>query len=301
MKHEQELRNLDTQCALLYRDADYEKCVEVARSSYKLRSSLLGVDHRDSILNLANLGASLGRAGYLKEAEQAFREVLENRYKHGGQANYLEMTTAMMHLGVCLKNQGKFVESEQLLHDSLMKSLEGPNGGIDSLATAEASFASAVLAIQMGRICKAHFLFYIAEIGLKRSLGVEHQHTIDTGWWTKRSFELMTDEGKIPVLKEMSDLMDQIATIKGNEALRRSQMELVNTWDGAEFDSKAAWKSESNCDVCGFAYTLTERQHHCRLCAQSVCDACSLSSVFMGAVKPSKVRACNVCANSGFA
>ena len=72
VNHEKELRNLDTQCALLYRDADYENCVEVARSSYKLRASLLGVDHRDSILNLANLGASLGRAGYLKEAEQAF-------------------------------------------------------------------------------------------------------------------------------------------------------------------------------------------------------------------------------------
>ncbi len=118
-----------------------------------------------------------------------------------------------MHLGVCLKNQGKFKEAEQLLYDSLKITLDSPNGGIEHLATAEASFAFAVLSVQMGRICKGVFLFKLAERGLVKALGEQHQHTRDTMWRTKRSFELMIDYGKIPVLKEMSDMMNEMASV----------------------------------------------------------------------------------------
>ena len=298
---EKELRDLDVKSSLLYRDTDYEKCVEVLRVSYKLRVSLLGSAHNDSVLNLANLGASLGRAGYLKEAEEAFREVLAHRKDKEKEANYLNMATAMMHLGVCLKNQGKFVEAHELLQDSLMNSFRGYNGGIHKLATAEASFAFAVLAVQMGRICKAYILFTLAERCLIKVLGEDHLHTRDTIWWTKRSFELMTDEGKHPVLDEVTGLIQQISAAEEIQPFNRNQIDLMNTFDGIEFDSRTAWKSEPDCDVCGFMYQLTEREHHCRPCARSVCHACSVALVFMGSNKPKKERCCNLCAHAGFA
>ena len=299
MEVESELRELDAQCSLLYRGADYEKCVEILRRSLKLRMGILGSEHKDFLVNLNNLGAALGRCGYLGEAEQAFREVIAKREKSFGK-EHLDTATSIMHLGVCLKNQGKFKEAEQLLYDSLKITLESPNGGIEHLATAEASFAFAVLSVQMGRICKGVFLFKLAERGLVKALGEQHQHTRDTMWWTKRSFELMTDYGKIPVLKEMSDMMNEMASADGTtNQFKAPSHALLNKWDdGAEFDGRSLWTKEKKCDVCSFVYTVTMREHHCRACCRSVCDACSSSSrVYM---KGSKERCCNVCAHSGF-
>lgn len=301
MEVENELRELDKQCSVLYRDRDYEKCIEILRRSLTLRMKVLGDKHKDFLVNLNNLGAALGRCGYLQEAEQAFREVIAKRESSLGK-EHLDTATSMMHLGVCLKNQGKFQESEQHLYRSLKISLESANGGIEHLATAEASFAFACLSIQMGRICKAVFLFKLAERGLVKALGEEHQHTRDTIWWTKRSFELMTGYGKIPVLKEIADLMGEMASADGTtNQFKVPSHAYMNIWDGAEFEGKAFWNREKKCDVCAFEYTVTTREHHCRVCIRSVCDACSSSSrVFMGAVKTSKERCCNVCANAGF-
>ena len=53
-------------------------------------------------------------------------------------------------------------------------------------------------------------------------------------------------------------------------------------------------RSVEDCELCGYHYTLFTRQHHCRLCCGSCCDACSRHRVL---VDSSPVRTCDSCYN----
>ena len=48
------------------------------------------------------------------------------------------------------------------------------------------------------------------------------------------------------------------------------------------------------CELCGMKYSIFRRQHHCRLCCGSTCDACSRHKVI---VNNSPVRTCDSCYN----
>ena len=320
---ENELRALDNSCSILYRDGDYEKCVEVLRESLKLRRGALDPNNKDVLLNLNNLAAALGRAGYLVEAEEAFREVLSKRRAAFGDS-HVETATTMMHLGVVLKNRGNFEESEQILHDSLCICI-GLLGAYH-LASAEAAYAYAVLSTQSSRVSKSHFLFKLAEAGLKSSLGDDHPHTRECSWLRARTLQLATNYGNDPnQLQQQPQLTeDNLARI----AKILPSRDTMNTWESASSSSSSSssssfWRKEMACEVCSCEFTLTFREHHCRTCCRAVCDSCSNSTAFFRGVasgssssssnssssskggggsapKPKRERCCNVCAAAGF-
>ncbi len=53
-------------------------------------------------------------------------------------------------------------------------------------------------------------------------------------------------------------------------------------------------RSVDNCELCDLKYSIFKRQHHCRLCCRSSCDACSRHRVL---VDGSPVRTCDSCYN----
>lgn len=56
------------------------------------------------------------------------------------------------------------------------------------------------------------------------------------------------------------------------------------------------WKESDKCARCREKFTLTRRRHHCRMCGESFCDACSSKRAAipkMGVEKP--VRVCDAC------
>ena len=43
--------------------------------------------------------------------------------------------------------------------------------------------------------------------------------------------------------------------------------------------TKGEYKKQETCQVCFVRFTKLNRQHHCRVCANAVCSACSPSSI----------------------
>eukprot|EP01059_Diplonema_ambulator_P014335 TRINITY_DN2520_c2_g1_i1.p1 TRINITY_DN2520_c2_g1~~TRINITY_DN2520_c2_g1_i1.p1 ORF type:complete len:304 (+),score=33.39 TRINITY_DN2520_c2_g1_i1:112-1023(+) len=55
----------------------------------------------------------------------------------------------------------------------------------------------------------------------------------------------------------------------------------------ADFDKSE--HHQKDCELCGVEYTLTRREHHCRLCFKSICNSCSRNRL------SKKQRACSHC------
>jgi DNA polymerase II large subunit len=79
-------------------------------------------------------------------------------------------------------------------------------------------------------------------------------------------------------------------------------LETMNRWDTTTLNAKRLWKSSLKCQLCAQAFTLTQREHHCRVCTKAVCHGCSPGQVYVGMVrgKARKERVCNLCALAGF-
>ena len=152
------IKALDEESLMAYRQGDYADAVRPLREALKLRREALAATHRDVLLNLANLGAALGRLGYLDEAKTAFEECLETwelkdqEDLHGGES--INTLTTKLHLGVCLKQLGNFERSEILLHSALdgsVRLISAEEGDAScNLACVEAAYAYAILSFLQG-------------------------------------------------------------------------------------------------------------------------------------------------------
>lgn len=310
---------LDQQAVAHYSRGHFGKCVEVLRVAYQLRKGILGKEHVDTLLNLNNLAAALGRHGMLQEAEEAFRDALLGRIKVKG-AGDAECLTTMNHLGIALKQLGQFEESDTLLYTALSGFFS--QRGVKHICTAEVAFPFGVLAVQQGRRNKAAYLFGLAALGLTASLGAAHQHTRDAEIWKERcehtykavhvpvsapssSFSFSSSPNKFSKSpgKESAFTMVQPINIPSPHAPLLSPFELEDL-DYTEqcYVSKKHWKHRSSCVVCSISYSLTRREHHCRVCGGSACDDCTQATTYMLEFGlKTKVRMCSVCEAQGFA
>lgn len=57
---------------------------------------------------------------------------------------------------------------------------------------------------------------------------------------------------------------------------------------GIQFITDKDYKKEDICYVCKITFSTFNRQHHCRLCAHSVCENCSMKRV-------NDQRVCDIC------
>ena len=300
----EKIKALDEDSLIAYRQGDYAPAVTALREALKLRREVLAATHRDVLLNLANLGAALGRLGYLQEASTAFEDCLETwklKDKESDRGDSMNTLTTKMHLGVCLKQLGKFERSETLLHESLDGSVRltsaGEEDGLWNLASVEAAYAYAVLSFLQGRRAKAHYLFTIASKGLSALLGSSHRHAGEARVWSERTRELVQIANSTAIepmgmlLQQALKRLDSVPTI-----------ETMNSWDKGTYDAKTGWKSSPTCEVCILPFTLTQREHHCRVCAKAVCHGCSPGQVYIGLAngKARKERVCQLCEQAGF-
>jgi tetratricopeptide (TPR) repeat protein len=301
----EQIKALDEVSLMAYRTGDYADAVRPLREALKLRREVLAATHRDVLLNLANLGAALGRLGYLEEAQTAFEECLETWKLKDKESNpdggeSMNTLTTKMHLGVCLKQLGKFERSELLLHSALDGSVRLTSAEKEdasrSLACVEAAYAYAVLSFLQGRRAKAHYLFAIATKGLTSLLGASHRHAADARVWVDRTRELVptTDVAVEPMAEPLQQALERLDSVPS--------LETMNRWDTTTLNAKRLWKSSLKCQLCAQAFTLTQREHHCRVCTKAVCHGCSPGQVYVGMVrgKARKERVCNLCALAGF-
>jgi hypothetical protein len=307
-----DIADLDQQASSHYRLGEYDECVDVLRRAYHLREKLLGAKHVDTLMNLNNLGAALGRLGLLEEAEQAFRDVLVGRMEVSGKKHNDTFTT-MNHLGVLLKQLGQFEESDALLYTAL----EGFYNlhGMTHICTAEVAFSYGVLAVQQGKRNKAAYMFSVAVVGLVQSLGSGHQHTKDAIAWEEKCRATYANDGISTGKKGSITVVDasRAGVIPSIHAPLPSLFD-VDEMDYAEgiFQSKKDWKKKVKfCVNCGIKYTLTRREHHCRICSSSVCGDCSKAKAYVmessitssipGAANvPTLERCCAICEAQGF-
>ena len=325
-----DIAELDQQASKMYRAGDYASAVDVLRRAYQMRAKILGAQHVDTLMNLNNLAAGLGRFGLLEEAEQAFRDTLVGRMKVRGKKHGDTFTT-MNHLGVLLKQRGQFEEAEALLYTAL----EGfcSLHGIDHICTAEVAFSFGVLAVQQGKRNKAAYMFSVAGVGLAGTLGGSHQHTQDAVAWEALCRETHAEarEAQQQQTADMSSsnvLIGASQSIKGGGRGAASQGQpgiippasdpLPTVFEVEEMDyvegvyaAKKDWKKRKECMICSTRYTMTRREHHCRVCSGSVCSDCSEAETFVmeftmtspvpGANKlPTKQRCCSNCEAQGF-
>jgi Flp pilus assembly protein TadD len=299
------IASLDQQGCEHYKCGRFGECVEVLRVAYQLRRLLLGRFHIDTLLNLNNLAAALGRHGMLPEAEEAFREALTGRIEVRG-ANHPDCFTTMSHLAVVLRQVGQFEEADVLLYSAL----EGFHSqrGVRDICTAEAAFAFGVLAVLQGKRNKAAYLFSMSVVGLLASIGASHQHTRDAQAWAAKCADTYRDkEDKSPTAGQGGRRGAASRThgrgVPSPFAPLLSAFDLDDL-DGTEgcYASKKHWQHGSQCGVCSVAYTMKRREHHCRVCATSVCDDCSPSTAYVLEFgMKSKQRMCATCEAQGFA
>jgi len=321
-----EIARLDQDASRFYRKGEYSNSVEVLRHSYNLRSSFLGKTHVDSLTNLNNLAAALGRAGFKNEAEKAFRDALIGRMNTKGKENKDTYTT-MSHLGVVLKQLGQFEEAEALLYTSL----EGFHKlyGVDHICTSEVAFSYGVLSVQQGKRNKAAYCFSVAVIGLSCALGTAHQHTQDAISWMEKCRDTYNagssndiNSGNInnnSKNNKSKAATNQIVRIddEGNKIITSTSKvynipsphaPLPSVFDMEEMDytegiykSKSDWKKLKNCTICTIKYTMTRREHHCRVCSSSICDDCSQCQTYVLEFSAEKKqRMCSNCEAQGF-
>ena len=137
---------------------------------------------------------------------------------------------------------------------------------------------------------QAHYLFTIASKGLSALLGSSHRHAGEARVWSERTRELVQIANSTAIepmgmlLQQALKRLDSVPTI-----------ETMNSWDKGTYDAKTGWKSSPTCEVCILPFTLTQREHHCRVCAKAVCHGCSLGRSIL--VWPTAKLAKRGCAN----
>lgn len=306
-----DIADLDYRASVHYRSGEYGDCVDVLRKSYNLRVKILGAKHVDSLMNLNNLGAALGRLGLRDEAEHAFRDALSGRMEVRGKV-HSETFTSMNHLGVLLKQSGHFNEAEALLYTSL----EGfhKTQGFQHIRTAEVAFSYGVLSVQQGKRNKAAYMFSLATSGLTVVLGSAHQHTKDAAFWEtkcKNTYSSLTAAQKKQMKKKGGHEFS--CKIPAPESPLPSVFE-IEEFDYAEgiYESRQEWMKQKQCSVCSVKYTLTRREHHCRVCSSSVCGDCSQATTYVmdpnsqpdkadpTKARPTLQRCCSTCEAQGF-
>ena len=171
-------------------------------------------------------------------------------------------------MGVLLKQQGRFQESETFLKRALegFETLLGPV----HLCTAETAYNFAVLCVQKGNRKTAKEYFNRAHKGLSTALGAEHQHTLDALHWEMKC----------------ADCTEANVLEGGKDEI---------------YISKKTWTKSTNCQLCMMIFTMLRREHHCRICSRSVCNDCSPSSTLVlefDEKKPSRI--CSTCEQQGF-
>ncbi len=326
-----DIAELDQRASQLYRGGDYATAVDLLRRAYQMREKVLGAHHVDTLMNLNNLAAGLGRLGLLEEAEEAFRDTLVGRMKVRGKKHGDTFTT-MNHLGVLLKQLGQFEEAEALLYTAFegFRSLHG----IEHICTAEVAFSYGVLAVQQGKRNKAAYMFSVSVLGLTRALGSTHQHTRDAVAWEaicRATHAQARERAKQAEATGAGVLSGGVSAAQRNRnkggksapqgqpgVIPPAQAPLPTVFEVEEMDyvegiyaAKKDWKKRKECMICETRYTMTRREHHCRICAGSICFDCSEAETFVmefaisspvpGANKlPSKQRCCSNCEAQGF-
>lgn len=293
------LLKIDNLAASQYRTGNFKEAAELLRRALTIREEFLGPDDIDLLNNVNNLAASLGRLKKFQEAGDFFRRVLHGREESLGSEHMDTLVTAN-HLGVVIKQQWKLLEAEPLLLRALagLQKIESslPANG---LLYAEAAYNYAVLCVQMGKRKKAAKYFGIAHQRLKKALGGENPHTLDSLHW---EVKCMKDVDFKPVAAGETDSVADgaAASAEGDKLLG---IHATDEDDEESFVSKATWVNMPGCELCNRQFTTVTlvRPHHCRICSRCVCDQCSRGKTVtkeFGMATP--VRCCDMCEQQGF-
>lgn len=182
-------------------------------------------------------------------------------------------------LGLVAKRLHKIPEAEQLLQAAYDGYLLVHKSAPNHLNIAETAFVLAIINVQYGYRFKALTYFQTAHDIFDTILGPGHRLTCHAA-----DCELFCIESQ---LKQTLDP-------------RR-----LSTQEG-RFYSQRLWKNESRCFNCkqlfGLPFlTSTGKRHHCRVCAESVCNSCSsFQCVVYEFDKNKPSRICRQCFDEGF-
>ncbi|KAF1352616.1 P-loop containing nucleoside triphosphate hydrolase protein [Delphinella strobiligena] len=107
----------------LARDAE-----RFAKGSTKLRGELLGKEHPDTLISIANLASTYWKQGQWKEAEELFVSVIETRKRVLGE-EHPDTLTGMANLAATYEEQGRLVTATIILRKTIHLALRahGPD------------------------------------------------------------------------------------------------------------------------------------------------------------------------------
>ncbi|KAJ4354755.1 hypothetical protein N0V95_003528 [Ascochyta clinopodiicola] len=111
---------LEAWASVLYKAAwyandmgQYSKALELNSASLRVRESVLGAEHPDTLDSLNSLGMVLRRQGKYSEAERVHQRALEARQRVLGE-DHFDTLTSMNNLALTYSKQGKWKAAEEL-------------------------------------------------------------------------------------------------------------------------------------------------------------------------------------------
>jgi tetratricopeptide (TPR) repeat protein len=113
-EEEEKRLELVQKCAMtLYSDGRYQEAEELFVQVMESRKSVLGVEHPDTLLSMANLGSTYRNQGRWKEAEELGIQVMEMSKRVLGD-QHPDTLTSTNNLALTYINQGRWKEAEEL-------------------------------------------------------------------------------------------------------------------------------------------------------------------------------------------
>ena len=111
------MTTLDDLGMLLNYKGDYDGAEPLFRRSLEIRDKVLGPEHPDTAISLANLGSLLSDKGDYGAAEPLYRRELAIMEKING-LEHPDTFTSLQNFGVLLRNIGRLEEALTTLHES---------------------------------------------------------------------------------------------------------------------------------------------------------------------------------------
>ena len=159
----------------LKENGDFKSAEQLEIQVMDMRKKLLSMEHRDTLIIMANLANTYWKQGRWNEAEQLQIQVMDMRKKLLG-ADHLNTLTSMANLAVTYWNQGRWNEAEQLQIQVMEMKKKRLGADHPDTLTSVGNLASTYR--NQGRWNEAEQLEIQVTDTIKKLLGAEHPDTL---------------------------------------------------------------------------------------------------------------------------
>ncbi len=153
----------------------YEEARQLGDQALVTRRRVLGDDHPDTLVSIAEMGVILDRQGKPDEAEPYYREALERRRRVLG-AEHRQTLTSMNNLALALQSLGRLEEAEPYYREALdaRRRVLGPHDEDTLVSVSNLGF----LLEAQGRVAEAEPYYRESLEQSRRVLGDDHPDTL---------------------------------------------------------------------------------------------------------------------------